>query len=361
MLLLTEYLGKDYQLSPEAPIEQIHTTWSKAKRSPGLDKDSRYEQVGSSSRRAELFGEWATGQGRKSKNGGGEIADNIKIDSWREKPVKDADRALRDREEAVQKKKRETEMEKRKAFGQATRGESFTNFQQLLVDAIRDPLVSMSEAFYTLSSDGRFDAPGLRTADKEDLIQQHINSLNEKRLRELQGVFEKHAPALDVEVEVALPLIKDDDEIERRNLDKLKVLVSGQKSMRDLFQEWRQESERNASLAFQEMLKENGFVSFWGRLRQEHEQRQKATKDAGGVGGRQGEDEEDEDEPDLLQMAGNVDMEEIHSILRVSKVLRTVRCNVKFSVIVDTVKFCRMINDIELSVINLNSEKIGLE
>lgn len=311
--LLEEKLDDASRLQPDATVEEAQAMWTRAKRAPGLDRDARYEAVGSSSRRAEVFAEWAKGQRRRRGQVESVVESNV------EKTSKDGtDRALREREEAVQRKRQEMESQKRRAFGQATREESLTSFQQLLVDAVRDPLKSSSEAMRLLSSDGRFEAPGLGSAEKGQLVDQHIDRLNEKRLRELHGVFEKYAPTLDVEAEVALPLIKDDDEIQRRHLDEIKVLATGRLKMRDLFDDWRQEKEAQAAVAFQQMLKENAFVQFWGGLRQEHEQRQKALKENGQPGARQGEDEEDDDEPDLLQMAGNVDLEEIHSILRVS-------------------------------------------
>lgn len=57
---------------------------------------------------------------------------------------------------------------------------------------------------------------------------------------------------------------------------------------------------------------ENAFISFWGKLRKEKE------------GGKEGEekvddDEDEEDQPDLLKMAQKVDLEEVHSVLRVSR------------------------------------------
>jgi transcription elongation regulator 1 len=319
--LLDEKLGSSERLASESSADEVKAAWNRAKRSSELYKDPRYEPVGSSTRRAELFETWSKGQWTRNNDGDGKERKQDVDQS--ERPSKDAERALRLREEAVELKRRETEMEKRRAYGQATRGESHDSFRQLLVDAIRDPLMTITDAFRTLSSDGRFDAPGLRAADKDNLIQQHIDHLNEKRLRELERVFERHASSLDVEAEIALPLIRNDDEVERRQLDQLEVLVSGRKSMKDLFLDWRDESERQASMAFQQMLKENAFVNFWGRLRQEHKQRQEAAEKGNGAGGaggggRQGEDEEDEDDPDLLQMAGNIDLEEIHSILRVS-------------------------------------------
>ncbi|UZJ54346.1 hypothetical protein CBS101457_003666 [Exobasidium rhododendri] len=313
--LLEEQVGREHRLTPTASNEEVNVAWKKVKTTLHLEKDARYEPVGSSTRRAELFGLWARGLWQQCSEKESEAKDfrDARDDNQLEN---DAQRALRLREESVQKKRRETESDKRRAFGQATRGESQVQFQQLLVDAVRDPLFTIGEAVTLLSSDGRFDAPGLRSVDKEDLIQQHINELNARRLRELHDIFQRHAPTLDVDAEVALPLVKDDDEMERRNLDQLKVLLSGQKSLKDLFLEWREECERQGSIAFQQMLKENAFVNFWGRLRQEHKQRQEANEDTKGASGRQGEDEEDEDDPDMLEMAGNIDLEEIHSILR---------------------------------------------
>lgn len=320
--LLDEFLGQDYRLESGVSIEDTQAAWTKARRFPGLDKDARYEAVGSSSRRAEIFGEWAKGRKRREK----QINDEAEVEEGQVSPKEfnainhGTDRALREREEAVERKRRELESRNRRAFGQATREENLISFRQLLADAIRDPLVSHSRAMHLLSSDGRFDTPGIRTSEKEQLVHQHLLTLNNRRLEELHGVFEKYAPALDIEAKVALPLIKNDDELQRRKMDQIQVIQSGRKNIDDLFHEWKREQEQEAIAAFQQMLKENAFINFWGGLRQEHEQRKRKERendDEKPNGTRQGEDEEDDDEPDLLQMAGNVDLEEIHSILRV--------------------------------------------
>lgn len=209
---------------------------------------------------------------------------------------------------------------------------------------MRDPLASLSVTFKDLSRDERFRVPELNDEEKEDLFFQHVDRLNEKRLRSLEEVFERHAPTLDIEGEVALPLIKDDDEIGRRKLDHLHLIVHEGKSLDTLFHNWQVKREKRAKDAFDAMLRgecfafsfymlfitssENAFVEFWGRLRQEqkyHKARggEDATSKSGDDEKKEEEEEEEEtDMPTLLQMAASIDLEEIHSILRVSTYLQ---------------------------------------
>lgn len=62
-------------------------------------------------------------------------------------------------------------------------------------------------------------------------------------------------------------------------------------------------------------------MDFWGRLRQEVAQKkasgqgQNAEADAS-MAGDGGDDDEDSDLPNLLQMAGQIDLDEIHAVLR---------------------------------------------
>lgn len=129
------------------------------------------------------------------------------------------------------------------------------NFQQLLVDAVRDPLARLQDAFPDLARDDRFHAQGLHDEEKRSLFARHVDVLNERRLRELEKVFERHAPALDVEDDVALPLIRNDDEIERKKLDHIKDISMHHKTLGEVFNEWTRRREDLARKSFMEMLR----------------------------------------------------------------------------------------------------------
>lgn len=117
--LLDERLPPTARLTRSASSSEANDAWAKAKREPGLDADPRYEAVGSSSRRAELFAKWARGeprvqtQAQQEKDAG---------NGPRDKP-RDAEQAMREREMAVRRQKDKVEGENRRALGAATHEE----------------------------------------------------------------------------------------------------------------------------------------------------------------------------------------------------------------------------------------------
>lgn len=110
--------------------DALNAAWREAKRAPGLDSDARYEAVGSSTRRAELFGAWARGEeGRSNTNGSASASKDPKREEQRSKgnerqeKERDAQRALKEREEQVRKQRARVEGQNRAAFGAATHEE----------------------------------------------------------------------------------------------------------------------------------------------------------------------------------------------------------------------------------------------
>lgn len=251
--LLEEKLSRsEDRVAREATQEDVNGVWTRAKKKEGVEVDKRYEAVGSSSRRAELFGQWAKGERRPVGTRG--VESYAASHPRRDGPVDKKEQALREREERVRREQRQVQGANRRALGQANHQEGLVQFGQLLMDTIRNPLSRWADEVESIRSDPRY--PMLEDPEeRRRLFEEHVDSLNSKRLRELQEiVFEKHAPAMDVDAEVALPLILDDEEVKRRKLDQLKALESG-KTMQDLFDEWSKQREERAKVAFMEMLK----------------------------------------------------------------------------------------------------------
>ncbi|MCO5590198.1 hypothetical protein L7F22_044167 [Adiantum nelumboides] len=321
MNLLQERLGSDSdnRLDPSSSISEAQNLWSQCKKTQGLESDPRYDAVGSSSRRAELFEEWAKGK-RSSKESSSILLDNHGTEDSKhtKQGNRDPNNALKQREEEVARQRRILQGEKTRTLGKALYEEGLTEYRQLLVDAIRDPLATFESAIDTLSRDDRFHAQALSQNEKQRLFYNHIDHLNRRRLRSLEDVFEKYAPTLDTEREVALPLILNDEEIDRKQLTRLHVLASGSKTVGDLFDQWQTRREEDSQKAFLQMLKENAFVDFWGRLRQEHERKagDDDKEDVKAETGTNNDEDEDANIPSLLQMAATINLDEIHAILR---------------------------------------------
>jgi transcription elongation regulator 1 len=312
--LLKEKLDRDdlWTFSNGSDDEQ-HAMWASTK--TNLDRDPRYEAVGSSSRRFELFKGWVIGSRSHANNESGSTTKQHRQSDKHANDRNPGD-AIKRREEEVRRQRKRAETEKLRTSGHAVKEDSRLAFQQLLLDSIHDPLASLPYAFDAIVRDPRFSSAVLSDDEKEELFFDHMDRLNERRLKALEHVFAKHAPTLDIVEEEALPLILDDDEVSRRSLTKIRSIVNGRKQLRDLFVDWKEERIEEARQAFRQMLKENAFVDFWGRLRQEYESRmassdQSHAKPAGNADGEEGAD----DTPDLLQMASHIDLDEIHAVL----------------------------------------------
>ena len=323
----------------KSEIEQIASEhWTKAKKKPGLDKDPRYDAVGSSSRRAELWRLWLIGEAPRpdrsapAANGGTGVAADAQGASGQNKK-KDAQDALREREEQVRREKARLEGANRKALSSAAREDSTIQFQQMLIDLVRDPLTEWRMEEPRLSRDPRFESPGLHFRDKQRMFEDHVASLVDKRKKVLYAVFERAADTLDVSAQDAAVLIIDDPETERLNLLSFMQDQAQKRSGRgkkipieealDIeFDSWQAKRTKEARAAFQEMLKENTFVQFWGRLRQSRKQ-QEGANPSGGEGGATapkgglagGEDDDDELEKDVVDMVEDFDLNEVHAVL----------------------------------------------
>lgn len=370
---------KERQWASTGEKELKDEVWPKIKKTGDMEKRKEYDAVGSSSLRAELFVKWVRGGSAPTISPrSGETASSPAPKDSRDSKAGDAtdrrEKALRDREEQVRLQRQEVERRNRRALGEATRGDSAIHFGELLIDAVRDPLSTWSRTSEQLAGDARFEAPGLGMHQKRQIFEEHIAKLTSKKREQLRAIFLKYAPALNAEAEVVLPLVRDDAEYERL---KMGAFVSGVRQAREeeaVLEEWRfwkREREARARVEFDEMLKgessrtdagvddlvtyahssfrarlhvmfhspssptENSFVDFWGRLRSEAERKapgggreEEATthkllgETAAASGGGAGIEPTDEDAdgdgavPSLVDMANQVDIEEIHSILR---------------------------------------------
>lgn len=347
--------------------------WQGVKRASGLEASKAYVDVGSSTRRAELFVQWARSDARNATTASQaeKEAPSSSDGASSDRAARQA-KALQEREEQVRRERHEIERQNRRALHSATQEDSSILFGQWLIDVVRDPTLTWYEVEHELGSrDPRFSVQGLHLGRKRQMTEEHLMRLIEKRRAQIDAsLFERFAgKQLDADPDVLLPLIKEDpdynrlavkpfvramrhqnDSSHRRSVDD----VDEDTALRAEWDRWCRVRESKAREEFQEMLKgeslwsavvkrsaarfltpvapllliqmisENSFVDFWGRLRREVEQRQSSTANDADSAARSAlaqneayaDDVEDAELPTLLEMSKQVDIEEIHSVLR---------------------------------------------
>lgn len=161
-----------------------------------------------------------------------------------------------------------------------------------------------------LESDPRYKHPALSEAVKNRLFNAHLDSLAHKRLDALHRLFETHASQLNTPFEQVFPEIVNEFAVTRLNLSP--------ESLQNKYNSWQKVRFARARDDFDRLLAENSFVDFWGRMRNKR-------LDAALVNGIPEEDEEqmiDDEEAggkaNLMDMAKQVDLREMHSVLSVS-------------------------------------------
>ncbi|KAK7049537.1 hypothetical protein VNI00_005568 [Paramarasmius palmivorus] len=298
-------LLKEKAVIPEGAL------WKDVKKD--LISDPRYDAVGSSSLREELFNTFVKAKSgspaqatktEASAAGGDAVAQQDKED--REERRK---RAVREREEKVRAERDRLEASIGRSKLDLNKEEGELAFKSLLTDAIRDPQTSWEAALPQLQTDPRFRDLPLPLNQQLHLFHTHVGHLRSKHLNNLHALFESHAPTLATPFK-DLPLAS--------LMNALPVVKLGF-SVDDLeheFSRWQRERNQRARTAFDEMLRENSFVSFWGKL----------GKIGGeGVDGGVKRDEDDGDEGeggggnvDMKSLAKNVTAEEITKVLKVN-------------------------------------------
>lgn len=144
-----------------------------------------------------------------------------------------------------------------------------------------------------------------------------MGHLRSKHANNLHALFESHAPSLATKFS-DIPL--------ESLLSSLPVTKLGlnEDALEHEFERWQRERTSQARIAFDEMLAENSFVEFWGRL----------GKIGGeGVDGGVKADEADGEEGeggggkvDMKALAKSVDVHEIETVLKVRSVEIFVGC-----------------------------------
>jgi hypothetical protein len=164
-----------------------------------------------------------------------------------------------------------------------------------------------------LKIDPRFVRSPLPANQQIRLFQVHIDQLRAKHLSSLHALFESHAPSL-VSRFSDLPLSSLTSSLP------VNKLGLSERRLEDEFDRWQRERNHKSRVAFDEMLGENAFVEFWGRLGKMGEE-----KISQGVKFEDEEEEEADGEggggrADMKTLAKSIDLKEIIKVIKVSSV-----------------------------------------
>jgi transcription elongation regulator 1 len=286
-----ERAEKDFiELLSEADITP-ESEWSSVKK--GISHDPRYDAVGSSTLRAELF---AT---HLKKLAAGEPEDPAARRAREKKERQEA--SLAQRQNAVRAHQAVIGEEASKARRSAGREEGERLFGSLLVDVVRSD-TTWEEVLPVLQQDHRYSHPALREGDKRRVFEGHIERIRETKADALSSLFAQNS-TLETEFGDIYDKIAEDPLVQRLGL--------GAGALEERFNAWKRAREMAARAEFYELLRENNFVEFWGRMRNKVLD-ETATKVK--------QDEEDVEEGmDVTALAKQVDLAEIKSILRRDK------------------------------------------
>lgn len=161
-----------------------------------------------------------------------------------------------------------------------------------------------------LEKDPRFTQSPLPRNQQVHLFHAHLAQLRDKHLSNLHALFESQTATLATPFsELSLQSLLSSLPATKLGFEK--------RQLEDEFARWQRERNTKARQAFDEMLSENAFVEFWGRLGK--------IGGEGVNGGVKAEDDGDEEEgeggggrADMKQLAKSIDLREMEKVLKVS-------------------------------------------
>ncbi|KAJ7781274.1 Hsp90 protein-domain-containing protein [Mycena metata] len=331
-----------FALLRENGVSKDGSLWKDVKRK--LSDDPRYDAVGSSSLREELFNTFLKGTSTASASqaeGTSKVDDTPQAEeSYEEQQKKRQERAkqaVKEREEKVRADlhRVEGEIGRARQMGDKEEGELLFKcavcfsypeqpvawrlfhflppFRSMLTDAIPNIREQMTWEIFVplLSADPRFRNSPLSTNAQINLFHAHVEHLRAKHMTGLYALFEAHAPSLATTF-ASLPI--------QSLLGALPVtkLALDTRGLEHEFEKWQRERTNESRKAFDEMLSENSFVEFWGKL--------KKIGGEGVDGGVKADELENEDEGeggggkvDMKVLAKSVDVGEVEKVLKNDK------------------------------------------
>ncbi|KAG1806823.1 Hsp90 protein-domain-containing protein [Suillus plorans] len=302
-----------FTLLRESGVVRSDSLWKDVKRK--LSHDARYDAVGSSSLREELFQTFLKAHGSSSSHS---TSPKVTDETGKHDTEEDAEQKRRDKkEQALKEREQKVRADRSRMDAEIGRSKMGLNleegereFRTLLTDAVRDPQATWESIRPQLQTDPRFNNSPLPVNQQLHLFHTHMSQLQMKHLAGLHSLFQAHAPSLATPFS-ALPL-----ESILKSLPVTK-LAFDTRGLQQEYEKWQRERTYECRKAFDEMLAENSFVEFWGRLGK--------IGGEGVEGGVKADDlGEDEGEGfggkvDMKALAKSVDLSDIEKVLKNDK------------------------------------------
>ncbi|EKM59176.1 uncharacterized protein PHACADRAFT_136514 [Phanerochaete carnosa HHB-10118-sp] len=303
-----------FALLKESGIFMLGAVWKDVKKK--IVDDPRYDAVGSSSLREELFSTFMKAQGVAAtptpepgqvQVDGNDQDDHVEGETEKERKREERkERAVREREEKIKAERSKLDIEIDRSRSGLNKEESELEFKTLLVDAIRDPQVRWDDVLLQLERDPRFTRSVLPLNQRLHLFHTHVTQLRTKHLGNLHALFASHSPSLNARF-AELPV---SSLVTSLPATKLGYDVH---ALEDEYERWNRERVQEARHGFDQMLAENSFVEFWGRLGKIGGQGVDKSIKADDIG------EDDEEVVDMKALAKTVDLKEMVKVLKNDK------------------------------------------
>ncbi|KAF9058208.1 hypothetical protein BJ165DRAFT_1426379 [Panaeolus papilionaceus] len=299
-----------FALLKEKLSDKQDLPWKEAKKS--VHKDPRYDAVGSSSLREELYNTFLKGIAGKStaeipeKSQSPEKDDNAMEVDQAEDKQKRREKAVKEREAKVVEERQRLEARNEKTKKGMNMEEGERAFMTMLTDAIRDPKMTWDAAVSQLKEDPRFTNSPLPHNRQVHTFHQHTARLQEKYMESIRKLFSTHAPTLATKF-TSLPIETILSSVAATQLHLT------EDDLQHEYHKWIREQTSAARVAFDEMLSENSFVEFWGRLGKIDTKDSTVKIDDEDIG------EMEEEKVDMKVLAKNVDLREMEKVLKNDK------------------------------------------
>ncbi|KZT72468.1 HSP90-domain-containing protein [Daedalea quercina L-15889] len=301
-----------FALLKESGVARPGAVWKEVKRK--IVDDPRYDAVGSSSLREELFNTYLKAHGETSpvatpanEHDKTDGANPETADERERKRRERKERAVREREEKVKAERNKVEADIDRSRMGLNKEEGELGFRTMLTDAIRDPQTTWDGALPQLKTDPRFVNSPLPLNQQIHLFHAHVAAVRAKHMASLHGLFESHTPSLATKF-TDLPV---SSLVSSLPATKLGFDIG---HLEEEFKAWQRERTHQARLAFDQMLGENAFVEFWGRLGKIGGKGVDEAIKADDLG-----DDAEEEQVDMKALAKNVDLNEMVKVLKNDK------------------------------------------
>ncbi|KAL1921158.1 uncharacterized protein VTP21DRAFT_10874 [Calcarisporiella thermophila] len=217
-----------------------NSSWRKIKQI--ICDDPRYEAVGSSTEREDIFYDYCR-----------QLEDEEREERRRERERRAKEEAsLRERERVVraQKHRQLREMDNQKSA--AIREEAVGQFRSLLVDFVRSHQLTWSEKRADLERDPRFHPSTLTEDERKRLFAEHTDEIYRKRVKQYQTLLDAYP--LNAEWLEIRDAVREDPRTTR--------LTKEEKLLEELFDQYQRERQQRAIEEFLELLNESHFLEF---------------------------------------------------------------------------------------------------